>query len=634
MKKKHTASVILMASAVIFICLLIVFLLIRKNAGSEDAAVSASAADGYDASDDILKKASLSSLFEEYSENLLIYNGDAVSDMSYPEFVLCDCGILLYDTDYSESEINYVNFYIFDPETGEITASARYNCEFITDIKQTDAGLMYCDSSIGYAALLDEDLSVRQKWYFEPNYEYWYLAEDGSGIYIIDDCALTLYDLESGTSEIILESSVSLYGGTPLNGGANISYIDDGQMSVDVWLDFGSGTLSVPSFDEAVYQVTINDDIWLASVEGVSKDYIFGTEDNALFVSLEEGTLCQIQGSEYILCTDDENTLTLYDTDGSFISSCTLAGDDIWFYSNYCSYSEIYGGFFILAYSDNGPELFFWDADSADPDEGEDLSVISLEEYEQIPGGESADASLYERASSIAEEYGVEILIADQCETEYEDFIIEQVSDYTLISEGLDILEAALSVYPEGFFDQLKYDKITKVQINLAGTMTPVNDNWGGEGYNGLTQEYRNACVIVLDLNELYVDTVYHEISHVIDKKLEWDSYCRTDALFSEEGWNALNPENFEYEYVYSGFTELEFEGDEYLYFIDTYSMVSPTEDRARIMEYAMCGYSGCFEDFDQILAKLSYYSECIRDAFDTDGWPEEALWEEMLSVG
>ena len=70
----------------------------------------------------------------------------------------------------------------------------------------------------------------------------------------------------------------------------------------------------------------------------------------------------------------------------------------------------------------------------------------------------------------------------------------------------------------------------------------------------------------------------------------------------------------------------------DYTCFVDSYSTIKPTEDRARVLEYGMSQYgSWTFEDAPVLLAKLDYYCRCIRDAFDTTGWPDQVLWEQYL---
>jgi hypothetical protein len=66
-------------------------------------------------------------------------------------------------------------------------------------------------------------------------------------------------------------------------------------------------------------------------------------------------------------------------------------------------------------------------------------------------------------------------------------------------------------------------------------------------------------------------------------------------------------------------------------YFIDDYSCRYPGEDRAKIMENAILGKTGHFENSPKLVEKLRYYCNCIRDAFNTEGWPEVTEWEKIL---
>ena len=100
---------------------------------------------------------------------------------------------------------------------------------------------------------------------------------------------------------------------------------------------------------------------------------------------------------------------------------------------------------------------------------------------------------------------------------------------------------------------------------------------------------------------------------------------------YSEEGWAALNPKGFQYCQSYTDVPDSYYYDGNEDYFIDIYSRTFPSEDRARVMEYAMIGAEFCFDTYPGLVEKLRYYSECIRDGFDTTGWPEVTKWEEML---
>ena len=44
-----------------------------------------------------------------------------------------------------------------------------------------------------------------------------------------------------------------------------------------------------------------------------------------------------------------------------------------------------------------------------------------------------------------------------------------------------------------------------------------------------------------------------------------------------------------------------------------------------------MNGETNTFEVHPGLVGKLRYYSQCIRDCFDTTGWPEVTVWEECI---
>ena len=48
-------------------------------------------------------------------------------------------------------------------------------------------------------------------------------------------------------------------------------------------------------------------------------------------------------------------------------------------------------------------------------------------------------------------------------------------------------------------------------------------------------------------------------------------------------------------------------------------------------MEYAMIGMDAMFVAAPYRQEKLKYLNDCIRDAFDTTGWPERTVAEETL---
>lgn len=555
----------------------------------------------------------LSDAFElvDESEVLYQYSSNQLENLNNPEYILYGNSILLYETDYSESEESFIKLVLINLSTNEITALKEIECGYMSDLRVIDDYLMICDSGEGHVYQLDDELEIINDYELDANNQSWYVGNLET-IYKIDENNLIKVEL-NGEEKTILSSNYSLYGLTRENNGVNISYVDDEEMSQEVWLDLDSGEISEAPFENGVNSVSYYDETWVASALN-GEDYYISTDD--LYVTTISGSFSLI--NDAFLYYNDVNTLSLYDASFELISSIEVPTNNMWVYGQYCQYSDIYKGYFLLVYGDEGTELYFWDCEIFT--EGDSLSISLMNEeitYDQL------STSLYDRVEEMSENYGLTIKIGDMCDEIYDDFEAEQVLDEEIITESLDILEEALSIYPENFLSKLKYNKISGIEMNMMGTLTSTNSSWGSESYSAFTQEEDDHIVIVFDMNQLVINNIYHELSHVIDRKLDWDASCNGDGLFSEETWSSLNPDDFEYQYTYGGFSEWTLTYDEY--FVDAYSMISPTEDRARILEYGML--EGSY-DSSYLQAKLDYYCDCIIDVFDL----EESIFNTLRS--
>lgn len=161
----------------------------------------------------------------------------------------------------------------------------------------------------------------------------------------------------------------------------------------------------------------------------------------------------------------------------------------------------------------------------------------------------------------------------------------------------------------------------------------------GGYLPTAFVQHENGKITMVLNVcsdAELLERTFYHETSHIIDQVLAHDAQYREDALYSEEKWQSLNPDKFtqlnpenggyygSYEMLPMSYYDESFVP----YFASDYGKSFPTEDRATIFEGAMAGSLQ-----KSLREKLEYYCECIRDCFDTSGWPNSTTWEETLKA-
>lgn len=242
------------------------------------------------------------------------------------------------------------------------------------------------------------------------------------------------------------------------------------------------------------------------------------------------------------------------------------------------------------------------------------------------------EQQLYDRAAQLSARFDVDIRIAEQCALDYSSYDAYAIMDPVFIRAALDILEECLSMYPKGFFRQLTFGTIETVRFELAGGLRAKD---GVDTYppsvGGFAQNMGSYYLVALDGYTLLKQTVFHEISHVIDARLKWDAMIREDALYSEEAWMALQPDGFRYAMTYTEVSEELLRFMESGYFITEYSLTYPTEDRAKLMEAAMNQFTWDFKPGSGTRKKLQYYADCIRDCFDTDGWPETTLWEQVL---
>ena len=376
-------------------------------------------------------------------------------------------------------------------------------------------------------------------------------------------------------------------------------------------------------------------DLWLAESSADPERWYFGTKEKIRIFRSENVNKELLESSR--LLTTEGNEMTLYGPDGSYVDRVLVR--EMATHSPLIFWEPFAGYFFLEAENGGEGTLLFWEPDPAA--KGEALPLEAPEP--DVPtAGTAVSSALYERAAELGEQYRVEIRIADQCGTNYSGFEWEQATDEEMIESALDELEAALSRYPENFLPQLCYGHYPKIHLELVADLhrreEELPDDSEVNGFTSVSAFTDHLSgkyhLIVLDINVNFGlnETIYHELSHVIDQKLEWDASRRADALYSESGWLACSPEGFEYAYDYFRLPEELFDDGNEDYFVDLYARTFPTEDRARIMENAMA-MPNYIAEHAGMLGKLRYYSECIRDAFDTTGWPEYTAWEIALEL-
>lgn len=532
--------------------------------------------------------------------------------------------LLLWSTDTHLADRTMVEMCLIELDDGSIVAQQDVEVTGYVFPQAVGDALYLCDPTQGVILELDRSLEIVNRHEIEVGESSIYMGMDGTCYRYLSDEELLVCDLTTGETEPLLEGNPAISWVTETRDTLLIKYYrtDNGAAAFAV-LDLNTGECHLADTDEQVDSVSRVGDTWLLEKYIDNYVYYMQTGDEApLRVLPQDGHLTLLDEGCLMETSMDGTWLRLYGLDGTLRSSCSFYETGSGYVSSDLIWNEAMGGYFFLTRSyDETARLLFWDVSRSAG--GSDLTIAP------VPEPDAVQAGLEARAEELETKYGLTILVGDQCDTQFDEFTASQTADWDQVMMALDTLDRALQVYPEGFIRQLRYDYIQGVQIQLVTDLMADGGGRTGDGYNAFTQPQWDYYLMVIDIEDSSEQTYYHEFSHIIDRCLEWDANLRDDALYSEDEWAAMNPGWFE------GYT-LDYSREHYIlddgWFVDSYSTISPTEDRARVLEYAMADYGGwVFEDGRGLRKKLDYYCRCIRDCFDTTGWPERVIWEQYL---
>lgn len=267
-------------------------------------------------------------------------------------------------------------------------------------------------------------------------------------------------------------------------------------------------------------------------------------------------------------------------------------------------------------------------------------NVIDIKTY--VPSELSENLKpLREKADKIEKKHGIKIEIGQPCKNVIGGYAINDLTEYNSIDDALDALEVQLKRYPDNFFSQFKYDSYKGLLVYLSGTIQGTTSESLSYA-NGIQNEYNGYMLMVINASSRWnVETTFnHELSHSIEDKI-YDTYgMNDDYCLDDDKWNELNPSASNEDSVYTyNYNKLGYEDcfkysadysgtNKETYFVDSYSMTYPTEDRAKLFEEIMTNAYGI--DIDKaphLKEKMKYYATCIRTAFDTTGW-NDVCWE------
>lgn len=541
----------------------------------------------------------------------------------YSAYMIFDGDLLLWSQDNHRSDQPSTEICILDLDTGEVLAQADLPIASQAMPQARGEMLYVVDSSSGTIVKLDRNLNQLQKWQADIQDSSAYVGANGIAYVNTWEGETFELNLETGEKHPILDEDTAI---SHLEAWGDylkvVYYHPDSGEECSAFIDFETGECFYGPARDGI-GCTFRDGTFLLS------DY----DDTYVYTLVyPDGEAVRVDlGSDDLMLTDDNlllktgmygSQLSLHDLSGKALAQCTYFEDGSYYEDIRLVPNETLGGYFLIIRNPaGGMRLLYWNTEKGA--RGTDIP------FAPVPTPSEQESRIQNRVLEMESEYGVDIQVGEDALDYFYDFEAEVVTDPDDILGALDTLENALDDYPEGFFKQLRYGQVHRTEIHLMGTLTATNEEYV-DTYAGFVQDGYDCHVMVVDIYLADETTYYHEFSHIIDSFLEWDAENREDALFSEEIWNSMNPDwfgGYTWDYSWQQYVE------DYSAFIDDYSTINPTEDRARVLEYAMAEYGYWnFCDCEVLTNKLDYYCRCIRDAFDTTGWPEELLWEQYLA--
>ena len=555
--------------------------------------------------------------------NLTYIPNPHVESMVCPDIRLYGNGLLLYE----HTTDGLLHLKRISLEDGCLLAEAAYEVSPAVRVQIGSGFIGLSDSGTGQVLILRDTLELETTYSLPQEGENWCLNQELETLYVFyPEKGLLARDLVSGESRWILENAASIQTFTKGSSYVLFSYTDRAnQKNYTRSLNFSTAALETLPVEGIICSGVRSGDQWLLRQNIDTGTYVLINQETAGTFAWPEGMVELLSGRRQLLMTDGTyRNLYLYDLNGNFLSGCALSRDEYGSVGTDLIWSGYWQGFFFRDTYDNAAHLMFWDTAIAQV--GENLTLTPLKDTQSSET--VMEQALYRRAEEMSRRFGLNIRIGEQCLLEYSHYEGDALTDPFFVREALDILEKACSAYPEGFFLQLPYGNMHEIRIELVANLR------GREAMDthpisigGFAQTMPDHYLIVLDGFSVSKETIFHEISHVIDKRLEWDAALRSEALYSEEIWLSLQPEGFRYAESYTDIPPEVLAYEDSGYFVSSYSMTFPTEDRATLMAMVM-NDSTALDGHPAMEAKMRYYAACIRDCFDTDGWDERTCWE------
>ena len=477
----------------------------------------------------------------------------------------------------------------------------------------TEKGVTYYDSCFGELVFLDPTLNEIRRiplQRYRPG-----ITQDWKRIYYCTENALRLLDPETGIDRFLKDMNGMNSRLTAIHcGGTVLECRADPNRSL--LIDAATG-ITLAEMPENTLLYTEGDFYFTLRYDGNYPELLSGSRDfgpNVLVPEADQPAIAPVSGSRRLV-------LTTYSPDYS-----TSILDCYALESGRCPYrvsipdeicptsilADPVGNILWFLSPDSG-RLFCWSLEESTT--GDFKSYLQSRYTAEHPDLEGIQRCR-EIAEEISDRHRVEIQIwTDAVSFIPEGYILTPEYQAPWIEIQLKQLDRILSLYPAGFLKKAASETPNgRLKICLVRAITGKSGNTGGLQF---WDDQNNAC-LALAANGLMEKDCLRELFYLIDSRV----LC-TSAVY--DSWEKLNPKDFEY-----GHPAALGEGADRA-FLDDASMLSPREDRSRIMTQAILpGQENCFSS-KTLQKKLRTLCLGIRDTF---GPPPEAgyLWEQYLS--
>ncbi|MBQ7064904.1 MAG: hypothetical protein IJM90_08450 [Firmicutes bacterium] len=244
-------------------------------------------------------------------------------------------------------------------------------------------------------------------------------------------------------------------------------------------------------------------------------------------------------------------------------------------------------------------------------------------------------------ADEIEQEFDITIILGDDClKADQPDGHSALSTDAVMrdasseVSEMLCELRRHLALYPDGFFETFK-DKNRGCGLRILAVSELTMNAHASFATSAVFYRYFDWYNIMADVNEIIssTNTLPHELWHAVESKI-WAEYF---GSFYDRSWDNLNPDGFTgYFYDVENYQQMAEPWERYIletgddpYFVRSYSLVDPKEDRATLIELLFNHYFGedpvtsaeALASCPHLKAKLDYMAELVRKVFGTVYW-------------